>query len=108
MNKPMFTASSFLALAAEVRNLVYLYVLTLPTRNLTFDASTRRFNVSTIGAGLLSTCLLVWGETRYLPLQLDRLRFKGLTSSVWAMILLAKLNRLEEKLGLTLSMDVKV
>jgi hypothetical protein len=43
--------STLLALPAELRNAIYTYALTSPTRSLTFIPSTRRFDVSTIGAG---------------------------------------------------------
>ena len=100
--------SSLLALPAELRNQIYSYALTSPTHTLTFNVQTKRFDVSTIGAGLLTTCGSLFEETRYLPLQLNRLVFEVPSSpSVSFMVLLAKLKRLEEDMGWVLKMDVR-
>jgi hypothetical protein len=101
------TPSSLLSLPAELRNLIYTFALTSSTRALTFNASTRRFDVLPIGAGLLTTCSQLFDETRYLPLQLNRLVFEMDAPSVWFMVLLSKLNRLEEDMGWVVKMDVK-
>jgi hypothetical protein len=100
-------SSPLLLLPAELRNLIYSYALTSSTGSLCFNPITRRFDVSPIGAGLLTSCHSVFEETRYLPLQLNRLVFEMQVPSVWFMVLLAKLNRLEEDMGWIIKMDVK-
>lgn len=101
--------SPLLALPAELRNEIWDYALTSPTSTLSFNADTKRFDVSAIGAGLLTTCRLLFEETRYLPLQLNRLVFEVPPSpSVSFMVLLAKLKRLEEDTGWVVKMDVRV
>ena len=101
-------SSPLLALPAELRNQIYSYALTSPTHTLTFNVQTKRFDVPAIGAGLLTTCRSLSEETRYLPLQLNRLVFEVASSpSVSFMVLLAKLRRLEEDMGWVLKMDVR-
>lgn len=63
---------SLLALPAEVRTLIYIYALTLPTGTLVFDPCTRRFNVAAVSAVLLKTGGSLRNETKHLPLQLNR------------------------------------
>ncbi|KAF2826808.1 hypothetical protein CC86DRAFT_20876 [Ophiobolus disseminans] len=100
---------SLLALHAELCNYIWAYSLTTPTHILTSDASTRRFDVSAIGAGLLTTCHSIFEETRYLPLRLNRLSFAmpGRRSRSFT-ALLAKLRRLEEDFGCPLEVEVRL
>jgi hypothetical protein len=100
--------STLLALPAELRNVIYTYALTSPTSSLTFIPSTRRFDVSTIGAGLLVTCRSLAEETRYLPLQLNKLVFHMPDFSVGFALFLEKLNELEEEMGWVLRRDVRI
>jgi hypothetical protein len=94
---------SLTSLPVELRSQIYTYALTSPTGTLTFSPLTGRFDVSTIGAGLLTTSRSLYDETRYLPLQLNRL-----VIDAWGyMGLLSKLNRLEQDMGRILSVDVR-
>lgn len=101
------TKPTLLTLPAELRNQIYTLALTSPTRTLTFKPTTRRFDVSLIGAGLLSTCSQIFDETRYLPLQLNRLVFDMEGPSVWFMVLLSKMERIEEDMGWVVKMNVR-
>jgi len=71
---------TLLTLPAEIRHEIYTYALTsLPYRTLYFDySSTDRFDVSDIGAGLLTTCRQLYEETRWMPLQLNTMEI-GIT-----------------------------
>jgi hypothetical protein len=100
-------SSPLLLLPAELRNRIYFFALTTSTGDLTFNTSRRRFNVSSIGAGLLTTCRSLYSETRYLPLQLNRLVFELPSRCVWFTPLLTKLNKLEEDMGWIVKMEVK-
>jgi hypothetical protein len=83
---------------------IYEYALTSPTGALTFNPATRRFDVSSIGAGLLTVCRSLSEETRYLPLQFNRLEFE----ESWGFTrLLRKLNQVEEEMGWLFKMEVK-
>jgi hypothetical protein len=99
-------SSHLLLLPAELRNRIYFFALTTSTGDLIFNTSQRRFNVSSIGAGLLTTCRSLYSETRYLPLQLNRLVFELPSRCVWFMPLLDKLNKLEEDMGWIVKMEV--
>ncbi|CAO2647149.1 Nn.00g080710.m01.CDS01 [Neocucurbitaria sp. VM-36] len=102
------TKSPLLSLPAELRQMIWEAALTSPTGSLTYDSSKKRFNVSSIGAGLLTTCHFVALETQYLPLQLNKLVFNMPTpANVDFMVFLARLNRLEAALGWVLRMDVR-
>jgi hypothetical protein len=103
-----YSSSPFLALPAELRNAIYTFALTTPSGSLTFNPSTRRFDVSSIGAGLLTTCRALFEETQYLPLQLNKLVFEIPVLHVKLMVLLAKLTRLEEEMGWVVKTDVSV
>ncbi|KAH8731986.1 hypothetical protein GQ44DRAFT_271014 [Phaeosphaeriaceae sp. PMI808] len=99
-------SSSLESLPAELRNMIWEYACTSSTGILSFDSESRRFDVSQIGAGLLTTCRSLFEETWCLPLQLNRLLFQVPSPSVWFMVFLAKLNRLEEEMGWVLKMEV--
>jgi hypothetical protein len=100
-------SSPLLLLPAELRNRIYFFALTTPTGDLTFNTSRRRFNVSSIGAGLLTACRSLYSETRYLPLQSNRLVFELPSRCVWFTHLLTRLNKLEEDMGWIVKMEVK-
>jgi hypothetical protein len=102
------TPSPLLSLPAELRNQIYTLALTSPTSTLPFNPTTRRFDVSSIGAGLLSTCSQIFDETRYLPLQLNRLVFDMESPcGVWFMVLLKKVERIEEDMGWVVKMNIR-
>ena len=90
--------------------MIWEYALTSPTGSLTYDTTKNRFDVSTIGAGLLTSCHFVALETLYLPLQLNRLVFDTPTlanANVDFMVFLERLNRLEAALGWVFRIDVR-
>lgn len=64
---------NLLTLPAEIRQQIWEYSLTSPTGKLRYDANKKRFDVSKIGAGLLSVSHSLAAETYYLPLQLNTL-----------------------------------
>ncbi|KAF1847734.1 uncharacterized protein K460DRAFT_333042 [Cucurbitaria berberidis CBS 394.84] len=102
------TESSLLNLPAELRQMIWDHALTSPTGSLTYDTTKNRFDVSSIGAGLLTTCHCVALETQYLPLQLNKLVFDIPTrTNADFMVFLARLNRLEAALGWVLKIDVR-
>ena len=100
--------SPVLALPRELRNAIYSYALTSPTGSLTFIPCTLRFDVSAIGVGLLVTCRSLAEETRYLPLQLNKLVFHMPDSRVGFALFLCRLNELEDKMGWVVSRDVRI
>lgn len=66
---------SLLTLPIELRLQIYSYALTsLPYRTLYYNYDTDRLAVSSIGAGLLTTCRLLYEETHWLPLQLNKVQ----------------------------------
>ncbi|KAH7349018.1 hypothetical protein BKA66DRAFT_392866, partial [Pyrenochaeta sp. MPI-SDFR-AT-0127] len=71
--------SPLLALPAELRQMIWKYALTSPTSTLHYISRTKRFDVSQIGAGLLTTCHFIGTETQYLPIQLNQLVFEMTT-----------------------------
>lgn len=88
--------------------MIYEYALTSPTDALSYDTTKKRFDVSSIGAGLLTTCHFIALETQYMPLQLNKLAFNMPTpANVDFMVFLARLNRLEAAMGWVLKMDVR-
>jgi hypothetical protein len=100
-------SSALLSLPYELRSHICLYALTAPAGGLIFNSAKRRFEVSSIGAGLLTTCRSLYWETRYLPLELSHwLMFNVPLPSVWFMVLLAKVNRLSEHMGRTVQIHV--
>ncbi len=104
----MASTSQLLALPAEIRLIIWEYALTSSTGSLVYDFDKRRFDVSTIGAGILTTCHSMASETLYLPLKLNRLVFDVHTfSNVDFMVFLARLNRLEAELGWVWRTDIR-
>jgi len=75
------SASPFLSLPGEIRNMIYVYALTSKTNRLPYDKQHGRFDVSKIGAGLLQTCQMVSCETMYMPLTLNTIVFPTSTGS---------------------------
>jgi hypothetical protein len=66
---------TLLTLPTELRLQIYSYALTsLPYHTLYFNHITDRLDVSNIGAELLATCRLLYEETRWLPLQLNKVQ----------------------------------
>lgn len=100
-------SSPLLCLPAELRNIIYEYALTSPDSNLHFDSESKRFDISQIGAGLLTTNRSLYMETRYLPLQLNRLVFVLRHTSMDLLMLFSRLDELEEEMGWILKRDVR-
>ena len=75
------SASPFLSLPGEIRNMIYVYALTSKTNRLPYDKQHGRFDVSKIGAGLLQTCQMVSCETMHMPLTLNTIVFPTSTGS---------------------------
>jgi len=75
------SASPFLSLPGEIRNMIYVYALTSETNRLSYDKQLGRFDVSKIGAGLIQTCHMVSCETMYMPLTLNTIVFPTSTGS---------------------------
>lgn len=67
--------SPLFSLPPELRLLIWEYALTSPTGELEYHLAAARFDSSTIGAGLFTTCHQVALETLYLPLRLNVLAF---------------------------------
>lgn len=104
----MASTSPLLKLPAELRNMVYEYAFTTSTGELFYDATKKRFDVTSIGAGLLTTCHSILQEVQYLPLQFNKLVFQMPTpADVDFMVFLARLHRLEEAMGWVLKMVVR-
>lgn len=100
------TQSPLLALPAEVRAMIWEFALTSPSGYLLFVQCTERFDVSDIGAGLLSTCKSVFEETRYLPLRLNVLHFHETQDLELPYVeIMTKLMRIETKNGWTLRIE---
>lgn len=55
--------------------MIWNYALTNNSRSLHYNGRMQRFDVSHIGAGLLSTCRSISLETLYIPLRLNVLVF---------------------------------
>ena len=103
----MTLASRLLALPAELRHIIWEHTMTSSSGSLVYDSHSRRFDVSSIGAGLISTCHHTSQETKFLPLKLNKLVFDmPRLFSVEHLILLERLNRLEEQLHWVLRMEV--
>lgn len=99
--------SQLLELPAELRLMIWEYTLTTPDGYLRYDQSRKRFDVSSIGAGLLTVCHSVALETQYLPLQLNRLKFDMLgRENLPFLVLVSKLDSLEIELGWVFRRDV--
>ena len=89
--------------------MIWEYALTSDNGTLQYSLDTKRFNVSQIGAGLLTTCSSVSAETLYTPLLLNTLVFDvGTVGDVDLWILLARLERLEQATQYRLRLDLKV
>ncbi|KAH6638884.1 hypothetical protein C7974DRAFT_122892 [Boeremia exigua] len=102
-------SSSLLKLPAELRNKIWNYALMDDTNTLLFNPRTKRFDISSIGAGLLTTCRSISAETMYTPLRLNTLVFSvGTIGDVDMWVLLAKLERLEQAMQSTLRLDLGV
>lgn len=68
-------ASLLLKFPAELRNLIWDFALTSDNYTLHYNTDSKRYNVSNIGAGLLTTCRTISAETLYTPLRLNTLVF---------------------------------
>jgi hypothetical protein len=100
---------SLLNLPAELRNEIYDYALTSETGFLQYRTKTKRFDVSCIGAGLLTTCRSISAETLCLPIRLNKLVFDVTTRGnfdVW--LLLARLDGLEQAAQYGLGLDLRL
>lgn len=102
-------SSALLKLPAELRNQIWQYALASDTRTLRYDSCKRRFDVSNIGAGLLTTCRSICRETLFTPLYLNTLIFSnGIYGNVDMWILLAKLERLEQCMEYSLRLELSI
>ncbi|KAJ4993590.1 oxidoreductase [Stagonosporopsis vannaccii] len=89
------SSSFLLQVPAELRNKIWDYALENEPKTLQHDPRTKRFDVSRIGAGLLTTCHSTFFETLYAPLRLNSLVFNPeMLGDVDMWILPAKLERL--------------
>jgi len=70
--------SRLLSLPAELRAMIWEAAFTSPTGTLHFSPTARHFDVSTIGAGLLTACHLTALETQWLAPRMNTLRFPSL------------------------------
>ncbi|KAF2629250.1 hypothetical protein BU25DRAFT_420128 [Macroventuria anomochaeta] len=102
--------TSFLfKLPAELRNMIWNYALTSDTGTLQYNPSTKRFDVSHIGAGLLTTCRSISIETLYTPVRLNTLVFDtGIVGDVDLWVLLARLGRLDQATQYGLRLDLRI
>lgn len=88
--------------------MIWEYALTTPDGCLTYNIKRKRFDVSSIGAGLLTVCHSIATETQYLPLLLNTLKFDVMDRGFEAsLILMSRLNDLETKLGWVFRTDVR-
>ncbi|OAL43095.1 hypothetical protein IQ07DRAFT_650372 [Pyrenochaeta sp. DS3sAY3a] len=100
--------SPLLNLPAELRRMICDYALTTPDGCLNYNIKRKRFDVSSIGAGLLTVCHSVAIETQYLPLLLNTLKFDVMDGDFEAsLILMSRLNDLEMKLGWVFRTDIR-
>jgi hypothetical protein len=67
------STSQLLSLPTELRLQIWSHALTSPICTLYFDSDTNRFDLSSIGAGLLTACRQTYHETRWLPVQLNEM-----------------------------------
>jgi hypothetical protein len=94
------TASPFLRLPGEIRNMIYTYALSSPKGYLRYSKAVARFDVLDIGVGLLIMCYFVAFETLYLPPQLNRLVFEPPTHADFGTIkMIGKLIKLTDEVG---------
>jgi hypothetical protein len=70
------SSSPLLSLPGEIRSMIWEYAMTVSSGCLHYSTSEGRFDVSGIGAGLLTSCHLVALETTLLPLRPNTLVFE--------------------------------
>ncbi|KAK1910548.1 hypothetical protein P3342_008427 [Pyrenophora teres f. teres] len=68
--------SPLLGLPPELLHRIATYALTSPTHTLTYDFTHMRFDVSSIGVGLMATCHTIALQTRFLHFSSNTLVFK--------------------------------
>lgn len=90
--------------------MIWDYALRSDTGTLRYNLCSKRFDVSKIGAGLLTTCRVISSETLYAPVRLNTLVFAIDTmGDVDLWVLLARLEHLEQatQYGLRLDLDIQ-
>lgn len=94
-------------LPAELRNRIWDYALRSDTETLRWDPWTKRFDVTDIGAGLLTACRCTSGETLYTPLRLNTLVLDvGKVGDVDLWMVLARLERRVQETENGLRLDI--
>jgi len=84
--------------------MIWEFALTAPDERLIYNPAIARFNVSSIGAGLITTSHQIALETQFLPPKLNDLVFradKSLTASD-CLKFITRVVKLENSLGCTL------
>lgn len=92
-------APTLLTLPPEIRNMIWDYALSSDSGTLYYDNRIKRFDVPSIGAGLMTTCRSTFNETLFAALRPNTLVLDNeLVGNVEVWVLLARVKTLVKEM----------